>query len=288
MSARIPTVSLILVALGALLSFSIQRTEQRNTLQAMQAWASAHAYWSNRDPSEEPPSPYWRWRAPIRQGQLQALGQAVPYDFLVQMGAGQEVWAINEAAQHPVYQIPAAALPLISLSTASFLGLKLPDRPEAFDMLSRQVVGGLKPWRQQLQDLCDSCAPAARPFPAPLTHLIAGSEGLGARGATGISIGVEQHRRTASPIMEQPSPIVAMVKRIRNGGQPTNEEWNTPGLAGMAALELSLSGDPSLADTFLWLARNGPSRTDRIAGLWAAKQVGASDPMLTQIESGTL
>ena len=85
--------------------------------------------------------------------------------------------------------------------------------------------------------------------------------------------------------MEQPLPIVDMVKRIRNGGQPTTEEWNTPGLAGMAALELSLSGDPALADTFLWLGRNGPSRTDKIAGLWAAKQVGASDPMLSKIDS---
>ena len=80
--------------------------------------------------------------------------------------------------------------------------------------------------------------------------------------------------------------MVAMVKRIREGGAPTQQEWSTPGLSGMAALEMARTGNRSLADQFLWLAREGPSRTDRIAGLWAAQQVGATDPMLERIKRG--
>jgi len=280
-------VSLILIALGAVLSFSMQRSEQRNTLQAMQAWASAHAYWSNRDPSETPPSPYWRWRAPIRQGRLQELGRATPFEF-IQMGAGQEVWAMNEVAQLPVHEVPVDVVPLVSLSTASFLGLKLSDDPELFEQHATQIVGSLKIWRQRLQDACGPCAPPEAAFPRAVSHRVAGSEGLAERGATGVSIAVEQQRRTALPLADEASPMVDMVKRIRDGGQPTDDEWRTPGLAGMAALELSLLGDPSLAAAFLELARTGPSRTDRIAGLWAAKQVGATDVMLSSIESGKL
>ena len=276
--------SLILIALAALLSFSMQRSAAARSQQAMQVWAESHARWSNRNVRDLPPSPYWRWRAPVRVGRLAELARATPYEFL-QMGAGQEVWAVNEGAQQAVDRVDAGVVPLISLSTASFLGVELPDDPQAFEMLSQQVIAGLDPWRQHLEAACGSCAPRALPFPAPISHRVAGSQGINARGSIGVSIGVEQHRRSAAPIPAQPSAMTAMVRRIREGGFPTAAEWQTPGLSGMAALEMSVFRNPAHAENFLWLAREGPSRTDKIAGLWAAKQVGATDPMLSQIDS---
>ena len=278
--------SLILIALGVLLSFSIQRSQQRNDSQAMEAWASAHAYWVNRAPADKPPSPYWRWRALVNEGRLEELERATPFEFL-QMGAGQEVWAVNEAAQASAGQIPGGAIPLISVSTATFLGAQLPDDPVAFGLASQQVIAGLSPWRQRLADACGTCAPAAQPFPSSIAYRVAGSQGINARGAIGVSIGVEQYRRTAAPIPVSASPMIAMVKRIRNGGVPTEDEWRTPGLSGMAALELALRGDSSFANSFLELGRTGPSRSDKIAGFWAAKQVGAEDAILTIIESNS-
>ncbi len=285
MSARVPLVSLILIALGGLLSFSIQRSEQRNTTFAMQSWAKSHRYWSNRAAADRPPSPYWRWRAPLQQERLADLGRAEAFEFL-QMGAGQEVWAINEAAQWPTEQVPAEVVPLVAMSTASFLGLQLPDDPDGFVALEGQVLGGLEPWRTRLVNACGTCAPDLQPFPSPVTHRVAGSEGLDARGATGIFIAVEQLRRTAAPMAAGAPPMVSMVKRIREGGLPTQQEWGTAGLSGMAALEMARTGERSHADQFLWLAREGPSRTDRIAGLWAAQQVDATDPMLEGIGFG--
>ena len=287
MSARVPTVSLILIALGALLSFSMQRSQERSARQAMQAWASAYVHWSNRSPSDKPPSPYWRWRALMRDGRMEELGRATPFEFL-QMGAGQEVWAVNEAAQVSIQQVPAEAIPLISVSTASFLGAQLPDDPVAFGLASQRVIGGLSPWRQRLSDACGTCAPPAQPFPSSTAYRVAGSQGINARGAIGVSIGVEQYRRSAVPIPASASPMIAMVQRIRNGGLPTDAEWQMPGLSGMAALELALRGDASLAPQFLNLGRTGPSRSDKIAGLWAARQVGATDSMLSAIELGRL
>jgi hypothetical protein len=284
MSARIPTISLILIALAALLSFSMQRTEHNQRQQAMQAWAASHARWSNRASSELPPNPYWRWRAPVRGDRLSEFSRTSAFEFL-QMGAGQEVWVVNEAAQVEHPSIAAKNIPLISVSTASFLGVQIPDDPRVFETLSEQVVAGLEPWRQRLEDRCGSCAPTAGSFPAPSIHRVAGSEGIEARGAIGISIGVEQHRRTALPIPIEPSPMVTMVKRIREGGEPTAHEWASTGLAGMAALEMSVQRNPAHAALFLQLARQGPSRTDQIAGLWAAKQVGATDPTLSKIAS---
>ena len=278
--------SLILIAMGALLSFSIQRAQQKKDGQAMAAWASAHAYWMNRTPSDTPPSPYWRWRALVKDGRLAELERAKPFEFL-QMGAGQEVWAVNEAARTSEGRIPGGAIPLVSVSTATFLGAQLPDDPVAFSLASQKVIAGLSPWRQRLEDVCGTCAPAAQPFPSSIAYRVAGSQGINARGAIGVSIGVEQYRRTAAPIPVPASPMIAMVQRIRNGGVPTDDEWRTPGLSGMAALELALRDDPSLAPSFLELGRTGPSRSDKIAGLWAAKQVGAEDAALTTIETNS-
>jgi hypothetical protein len=79
--------------------------------------------------------------------------------------------------------------------------------------------------------------------------------------------------------------MAAMVHRIREGGVPTSSEWSTPGLAGMAALEIGAQERKNLIPALLSVAATGPSSTDQIAALWAARSLGASSPMLDEIEA---
>ena len=115
--------------------------------------------------------------------------------------------------------------------------------------------------------------------------MIAAQHGLDPRGATGINIDVERRRRSALPLNDPASPMAEMVVQLRNGKLPTARQWATPGLAGMAALELASQERKELTPAFLTLGYSGPSGTDRIAGLWAARLMGASDPVLDTIEA---
>jgi hypothetical protein len=115
--------------------------------------------------------------------------------------------------------------------------------------------------------------------------MITAQHGLDPRGATGINIDVERRRRSAVPLRDPASPMTSMVVQLRDGKLPTARHWATPGLAGMAALELASQQRTELTQTFLSLGQTGPSGTDRIAGLWAARLMGASDPVLDTIEA---
>ncbi len=79
--------------------------------------------------------------------------------------------------------------------------------------------------------------------------------------------------------------LTTMMARIRDGDKPSVTEWNTRGLAGMAALELAMAQRTESLPEVLDCARRGPSRTDRIAALWAARAMGSTDPMIEQVVS---
>jgi len=239
---------------------------------------------SARPVASDTTSIYWRWRAPLRAGRLEFLTEADPLTVL-SAGAGQEVWAINAAAGKNVDDIPVQAMPLISISTASFLGVEVADDPEIFKMLGNQIVGSLNPWRDAMARRCGDCAPPAMPFPAPGEAMSTGVGALKARDTTGVSIGVERHRRTVVPMLNRPTPMQALVIRLREGGAPTAAEWATPGLAGMAALELSARGDKRWIPTLLQAAQTGPSGTDQIAALWAARNLGGQHPLIARVEA---
>ena len=114
-------------------------------------------------------------------------------------GAGQEVWAINEAARIGKGQVPAETIPLISVSTAHFLGVAMPMEPTIFAMLSEGIIAGLDPWRTILRQRCGDCAPYARAFPSPDEPIVSAEHGVEAHGVTGINIDVERRRRSAAP-----------------------------------------------------------------------------------------
>ena len=96
---------------------------------------------------------------------------------------------------------------------------------------------------------------------------------------------VNRLQRSALPTPDTPLPIVAMMRRIREGGLPNEAEWSTVGLAGMAALELGAQDRTEQIPILLEVAQSGPSATDRIAALWAARKMGASSKEIIKVES---
>ncbi len=274
-------VSVIAVVGAAVTSFWMDHRDRTQTATAIRAWAQSHAQWRD-DPNAPVP---WRWRAPSQDNRLARWATVEPRDFL-RAGAGQEVWAVNEAAGAGKQHVPTEVIPLLSISTAGFLGVALPMETHHFDMLADGIVAGLDPWRTIMVQRCGACAPHARAFPAPDVPLLIAENSLDAHGATGVNIDVERRRRSVVPFNNAGRPLTEMVIRIRNGAMPTAAQWATPGLAGMAALELAAQQRTDLAETFQQLGRTGPSRTDRIAGLWAAHLVGVQgDPYLDAIEA---
>lgn len=250
----------------------------------MAQWVSVHGYWSARSPLDSEPSSYWRWRAPVRNQLMSQFAHADPLDVLA-AGAGQEVWVVNAAAHLDIEDIPTDAMPLVAISTAALLGVEVDDDPQTFQMLGEQIQASLNPWHQAMIQRCGDCAPPSAPLPAPLTPMDASSQDLDPQGTTGISIGVERRRRSAMPLLSTATPMTAMVHRIREGGLPTSAEWATPGLAGMAALELGVHGRTDVIPALMSVATDGPSSTDQIAALWAARMLGATSSMIDKIEA---
>ena len=281
MNVRLAIVSATAIVGAAVTSFWLDHRNRTQAAVAVHAWTQSHSQWRD-DPNA--PNP-WRWRAPSEENRLARWAKVAPREFL-RAGAGQEVWAVNEAAGVGKQRVPTEMIPLLSISTAGFLGVALPMEVHHFDMLAEGIVAGLDPWRTIMVQRCGSCAPHARAFPAPDVPLLIAENSLDAHGATGVNIDVERRRRSVVPFNNAGRPLTEMVIRIRNGAMPTAAQWSTPGLAGMAALELAAQQRSDLAETFQQLGRTGPSRTDRIAGLWAAHLVGVQDdPYLDAIKA---
>jgi|GEM_PF-2878024 len=282
MTWRTPILATVLITAASAASIWLDLADTASAEQGMHTWSAAHQQQSAR-PSPNSPL-YWRWRAPGNTDLLKEIGTTPPATFLG-VGAGQEVWAINSAAQQSRARVPNQAMPLIAVSTATFLGVQLPDDPEPFRIMSEHILSGLDPWRTELATRCGDCAPPPAPFPTPGAPMQASSHGFDPRAATGVSIAVERYRRSVMPPMGAPSPMTAMVRRIREGGVPTADEWATPGLAGMGALELGARMNTSALPAILAVATDGPSATDEIAALWAVKLLGGQHPDLRTIEA---
>ena len=284
MSARTPIVSALLILGASALSLWQDLRNQSLYERKMSDWTQAHRSYSARASTNPTQNIYWRWRALPDKNRLDYLSKGDAW-AVFSAGPGQEVWAINAAAEKNINEIPTKVMPLISVSTASFLGVEIEEEPEIFRILGEQIIGSLNPWREALAQRCGDCAPPPASFRAPAEPLHAGSQGLDPRGTTGISIAVERYRRTVLPIIARPSPMAAMVKRIREGGAPTAREWSTPGLAGMAALEIGARGEVKWIPALLQAAKTGPSGTDQIAAMWAARHLGSQDPIIQRVEA---
>lgn len=280
MNIRIVMIATATVLAAGAASFWKDHDERKRRAQSASNWALQHAQWRN-DPNSPLP---WRWRAPSSDNRLARWAVAQARDVLL-AGAGQEVWAVNEAAFAGARTVPVGAIPLVSLSTAGFLGVDLPMERHHFDMLSGGILAGLEPWRTVMVQQCGDCAPFARAFPAPDEPATTPQNGMDARGATGINIDAERRRRSASAYNNPANAMTAMVMQLRAGELPNQNHWSTPGLAGMAALELAVMERKDLTESLLHSGMTGPSGTDQIAALWAAHLLGGSSPALDAIQA---
>lgn len=273
--------AILFVSLSLFVSHVRASTERTETARQAMGWVSQHTQW-NKDGTGSPEA-YWNARSP-RGEPLQTLSDIEPWTFW-SVGPGQEAWAVNAAAAVGPQSVPTAAIPLVAISTCSFLGMELPDDEDFFTELLDLSTGAIRPWRYELLSRCGDCAPPTTPLPPTqdlhsVTHIK-----LNPIGARSIAIAAERERRAvlASPV--QQSVLAHMVSRIRNGGDPSDEEWALRGVAGMAALELAKMNRQDAIPVLLNQAEHGPSRTDRIASLWAARQLGAKDVLIERVEA---
>ena len=122
-------------------------------------------------------------------------------------------------------------------------------------------VAGLEQVRRQLLALCGDCAPATGDIQPPDPLASAALDG-------------ERLARQADPDLESASPLAQVVARVRRQEPLPPEVWQTPGLCGMAALELARAGRG--LDEILDAAVHGPTESDRLAALHAALRL--ADP----------
>ena len=271
MSLRAPILSIGTIALAAGLSFVVEQSQHAETRRVSESWAQTHASMSAHASLASGADPYWTWRAPVSNDRLAALA-AADATVVLSAGAGQEVWAINAAASRDIHEIPLSMMPLIALSTAAFLGIDIEDEHGQALALEIPLLASLNPWQTEMKTRCGDCAPAASTLP-PTSSIVP---------SRGISIAVERIRRSAVPY--QGKPMAVMVQRIREGGLPSEEEWSTRGLSGMAALELGVSDRRDQLPRLLLAAQDGPSATDRIAALWVIWKMGETTTEITKIK----
>ena len=242
----------------------------------MQSWSAAHAMHAERPRANA--SLYWRWRHRARRPCSMTPQTRSPRR--AECRRRPRVWAINAAAQRD-RQVPAQAVPLIAVppprswASSSRLARAIPHHERAHPERSG-------PLANRVASRCGDCAPPP-PFPTPAAPMQTSSHGFDPR-ATGVSIAVERYRRSVLPPMGAPSSMTKMVRRIREGGQPTAEEWATPGLAAWARSMLGARMNVAALPAILAVATNGPSATDEVAALWAAK-LGGQHPDLQTIEA---
>jgi hypothetical protein len=271
------------IALAMVVSHHRATTARSTTVARTNRWAKTAIVTGQGQPPDTESATYWAARMPAADtnNTVQSMD---PWTFWA-AGAGQEVWAVTAMTDMDTTDIPTESIPLVAFSTASFLGIDLPETEAHFDFLSKHVMGSLHPWRYTLLQRCGGCAPRASPLPIVRemwTPTTMGRNPLNSRSAT---LAAERLRRSVLTLTQEQVPLTTMMARIRDGDKPSVTEWNTRGLAGMAALELAMAQRTESLPEVLDCARRGPSRTDRIAALWAARAMGSTDPMIQQVVS---
>jgi hypothetical protein len=278
-----PLTMALLLGLASVVSYYRSTSVRSANVERANVWAEIAVSWRQGQPTSADAAHYWTRRVPAAEV-IDTISATDPWLFWA-TGAGQEVWGVSALAGMEAASVPTQAVPLVAMSTASFLGIDLPDTKEVFESLSQEVVGSLQPWRFVLRQRCGDCAPRSSPLPIVRemwTPATMNSHPINSRSAT---LATERLRRSVVALIDERVPMTSMMVRIRRGKAPTVAEWNTRGLAGMAALELAMASRSELLPEVLDCARRGPSRTDRIAALWAARAMGSTDPLIEQIEA---
>ncbi|GEM_PF-2185784 len=155
------------------------------------------------------------------------------------------------AGLHPASQ-PREVQLLWASAEAAALGLPLAEGDSEARALESAAV--LTRFRTGLEEQCGACAPDAQPPTFDPRAPVAARAELLVRSGT----------RAATE-----DPLAAVVETIRTRGTLDDAVWSTPGLAGLAALELGRRGHPADGDLLRAAAETGPAAADRLAARYA-------------------
>ena len=158
MSARTPIVSALLILGASALSLWQDLRNQSLYERKMSDWTQAHRSYSARASTNPTQNIYWRWRALPDKNRLDYLSKGDAW-AVFSAGPGQEVWAINAAAEKNINEIPTNVMPLISVSTASFLGVEIEEEPEVSPQLG-ELAPALVPTDTPSTQVISPSAPA--------------------------------------------------------------------------------------------------------------------------------
>jgi len=148
---------------------------------------------------------------------------------------------------------------VLAAATATLLGSEIvasdddPRLPGPDD-----AVAGLERLRQALHMTCLDCAPPPAPLPAPRNPEVSAS------------LAGERIVRSGTEAPDVAPPLGAVVAASRGTGAHPMATWVTPGLAGLAALEMARAGDSAAIPHLLAQGVRGPDAPDRVAALYAA------------------
>jgi hypothetical protein len=166
---------------------------------------------------------------------------------------------VSWSANIPIRFLDRDNLLVLAAATATLLGSEVvasnddPILPGPDD-----AVAGLSRLRAAMRESCMDCAPPPAPLPAPrmpdVSAILAG----------------ERMVRAELVVPDVAAPLGAIVAASRGTGRHPTGTWMTPGLAGLAALELARVRDPAAIPHLLAQGVRGPEAADRVAALYAA------------------
>lgn len=170
-------------------------------------------------------------------------------------------WFAGRDADELAYE----PLLLWALAEADALGLRGAEQADA-EAQALERAAALERFRSALDETCGSCAPApAAPEAVAQPTLVRTAE-LALRGTTPLES--DDARRDVVVAVREQRPV-------------PDGAWTTPGLAGLAALELGRRDAPGDLELVLAAIADGPSAPDRLAALYAADRLAADADLRT-------
>ena len=180
----------------------------------------------------------------------------LPSDPAAMITPGRVPWLIDLAAAG---ELPDTAIPMAAAATRALLHDPIPEEEVRAGYISESLAG-LEPWRSQQARRCGDCAPPPAALPPRVYP-----------GTISLSGQAERLRRSTVPVAAGALPTLAA--SIRQGEQASDEVWQTPAQAGLAAFELGRRGDADDLEILLVQSVDGPTASDRLAALYAASHL---------------
>lgn len=237
----------LLLAIGLCGVRYLEDSEERRgeALAEVEAWDRAQADWAiGRRPEA------WLSYPPTRSAQGKTLLAEVGVEGWARGPGGREALVVSWGAEGLEGEAPW----VMAASTASLLGFRADGDPRSH---ADRALAAQEALREiYAPDL------EAKAFPPVGPADVAASSSLSAQ------------RMLRSGVETQDSAALGgLIAAVRRGEDLAPSVWSTPGHCGMAALELGRRGRVEDLEILLRASIEGPTATDRLASLYAARRL---------------